>query len=358
MNWLDAPLLRALRSPAQMHQFSEADWDLAVRQARATGLLGRLGQQAMALASGLALPARVLRHFTAWNSMVALQHNAVRWEVRQIAKALATTDTPVVLLKGAAYAAADGPAAVGRTFSDVDILVPRESLGAVEHALEVGGWVTASTSAYDQRYYRQWMHELPPMVHVRRGTSLDVHHDLLPRTARLRTRPELVLAQARPLPGWPRVLVPSATDQILHSACHLFHEGEWGNGLRDLSDLDLMLRAFGAAGGTAAQLEERAGALNLLLPLAYAVRYCASVFHTPLPQGLAHALARRVRRPWMDALFMRALASAHGAMAPAGTGLALQALYVRSHWLRMPLHLLLPHLVHQAMAKRQARQAV
>lgn len=352
MNWLGSPLLRALRDPGQMRGFTEQEWDLAMRQARATGLLGRLGLYARTPSLGLALSPRLLRHFTAFDSTVALQHNAVRWEVGQIAKALATVDVPAVLLKGAAYAASAGPAAAGRTFSDIDILVPRERLGDAEHALQVDGWLVASTSAYDERYYRKWMHELPPMVHVRRGTALDVHHDLLPRTSRLRTRPDLLLADARALPAWEDVMVPSPRDQILHSACHLFHEGEWDHGLRDLSDLDLMLRAYCDDGGTAVQLTERASAMNLVLPLAYAVRYASAVFDTPLPEGLDQWLRRRVGRPWMDALFMRALASVHPGLAPGGTAIAVQALYVRSHWLRMPLHLLVPHLVHQALVKR------
>ena len=43
---------------------------------------------------------------------------------------------------------------------------------------------TTHHSAYDQRYYREWMHELPPLLHVRRQTALDVHHAIAPETAR------------------------------------------------------------------------------------------------------------------------------------------------------------------------------
>jgi hypothetical protein len=352
MNWLDSPLVRALRDADAMQAFSVPQWDLAIRQARNAGLLGRLGLLVQARAQGLQLPEGAQRHFTAAACIVARQHNAVRWEVTQISRALQGTGVNVTLLKGGAYAASGGPAAAGRTFNDVDILVPKARLADVEHALHVHGWMVKADTAYDDRYYRQWMHELPPMVHVQRGTALDVHHNLLPETARIQTRPELVMGEALALAQWSNVCVPTLADQILHSACHLFHEGEWGHGLRDLNDLHLMLGAYRADGGSGASLVARAEALNLVRPLAYAVRCTATVFATSLPAGLADALAGSGRHRWMDPVFMRAFSTAHHSMRAPGAGMAESALYVRSHWLRMPLRLLLPHLVHQATARR------
>ncbi|KQP47502.1 nucleotidyltransferase family protein [Pseudorhodoferax sp. Leaf274] len=352
MNWLDAPLLRALRTPEAMDDFSAVDWHLAISQARSAGLLGRLGLLARARADRLRLPEGADRHFTAQDCIVARQRNAVQWEVQQISEALERTGAPVMLLKGAAYAASNGPAAAGRTFNDVDILVPKAQLADVEHALHVHGWLVEASSAYDERYYRRWMHELPPMVHVQRRTTLDVHHNLLPETARIRTRPELLLAQAVALTRWPLIHVPSEVDQILHSACHLFHEGEWENGLRDLSDLHLLLSAFHMQGGSAQQLIERARVLNLLMPLTYAVHCAATVFHTRLPDGLQEGLP--VTRAWMQTTFLAAMSGAHSTLRTAGASAAQFALYVRSHWLRMPMHLLIPHLLHQATTQREA----
>ncbi len=351
MNWLQSPLLRALRRSAELAGFSASDWDLAIRQARGAGLLARLGLLVRPLAGSLRMPEGAMRLFDAQEQVVARQHNAVRWEVHQIARALADTAVPVVLLKGAAYAAGNSPAAAGRTFNDVDILVPKDRLSDVEHALHVHGWLVKSNSAYDDRYYRQWMHELPPMVHLQRRTTLDVHHNLLPETARMRTRPDLVLADAVALPDWPNIYRPSLPDQILHSACHLFHEGEWGHGLRDLNDLHLLLGAFHAQGRTADELVGRARELQLVVPLTYAVRCAATVFGTHLAEGLDQALPEIRQDRWMDALFLRALACAHHTLRTPTTAAAEMALYVRSHWLRMPLHQLVPHLVHQALVR-------
>jgi hypothetical protein len=281
------------------------------------------------------------------------QQRAVRWELVQLTRDLADLEGPVILLKGAAYAAAGLPPAPGRLFSDIDLLVPRTQLDATEAALMLGGWVGSHHSEYDQRYYRRWMHELPPMMHIRRRTVLDVHHSLLPPSARLKTPPEPIIAAARPLAEFPRFSVPDMLDQVLHSATHLFHEGEWEHGLRDLVDLDALLRAGAGDSGYWDRLLGRAEQLNLGKPLFYGLRYCAHFLETPVPEGV---IARCSGQPsaaaarLMDSLFIPAFATAHATCRVRTSGVASLALYVRSHWLRMPLHLLLPHLAYKAWA--------
>ena len=106
------------------------------------------------------------------------------------------------------------------------------------------GWATSKTTAYDQRYYRRWMHELPPLRHISRQTMLDVHHAILPITARLKPDSAKLLAASRPIAGEPRLRVLAPVDMVLHSATHLFCNEDVGNGLRDLVDLDSLLREF------------------------------------------------------------------------------------------------------------------
>jgi len=50
----------------------------------------------------------------------------------------------------------------------------------------------------------------------------------------------------------------------------------------------------------------------------------------------------------MDAVFARALAPDHASCADRFTPAARLTAYVRAHWLRMPMHLLIPHLAHKA----------
>lgn len=344
-------LLRILRAPALAADLPPAQWDLLLRQARAANLLGRLASQLDDAAHARHVPAGVGGHLDAARRLCEAQHQAVRHEVANVRDATRSLGVPVVLLKGAAYVVGGSPAARGRTFSDLDVLVPRARLNDVESALMLAGWVSAIDDAYDQRYYRQWMHEIPPMLHMRRGTGIDVHHALTPLTSRWRADSDAMLAEAVDVPGCPGIRVLQPMDQILHSATHLFLESELPNGLRDLSDLDLMLRHQSAQDADFfPHLAERARRVKLLAPLSRALRHCAALFGTPVPPALT-ATAGGAPDGWIDALYRHAYLGTHHSARTAATPLALWLLYVRGHWMRMPLPLLAVHLTRKALRR-------
>ena len=349
-------LLAVLRKPARMTALSLAQWDRLLPQARAAGLLARLAVLAEDLDLSAELPPPVRPHLTAARTLAERQRRAVLWEACKLDAALATTGMPVLLLKGAAYVLGELPPARGRLFADIDILVPKDRLGEAEARLMLHGWHATRHSDYDQRYYRDWMHELPPMTHLRRGSHLDVHHNLLPETARLKTRPERVIEAAQPLPGYRCLRLPALEDLVLHSATHLFHEGEWQHGLRDLTDLDALLRLGAARSDWWPALLERARQLNLVDPLALALRYTRRLLATPVPAAVLPEVSKSTSRltwPLRDALFLRGFATAHADCRLPGTRPAAFLLYVRAHALRMPLRLLLPHLVYKATRRRE-----
>ena len=175
-------LVSSMLDPSVLAGLNEAEWDLLIRQARAADLLGRIAISSKKVGMLDRIPAQPRMHIASAAKMAERQQRELRWEVEQIREALAPIGVPVVLLKGAAYVMAGLDAAEGRMVSDVDILVPREALVEVESALMKKGWISAAKSAYDQRYYRTWMHELPPLRHIKRGTVIDVHHAILPTT--------------------------------------------------------------------------------------------------------------------------------------------------------------------------------
>ena len=218
-------LVRTLRSPAVVARFSMSEWDTLIRQARAAGLLARLAHHLRQHGLTAAIPAMALWHFDAAETLADKQRTAVRWELQQLRAALADLDSPLIVLKGAAYVAANLPAAAGRLFNDIDILVPRERLPKAESSLMLAGWHASGLSEYDKRYYRRWMHEIPPLQHVQRATVIDVHHAILPDTARYHPDPAKLRSRAVAVEGLPGVYVLAAEDRILHSATHLFHDG-------------------------------------------------------------------------------------------------------------------------------------
>ena len=346
----DPLLLQLLRNPDALDRLNLADWDLLVRQARSAGLLAQL--QTLLTNRGLMerVPEQPRRHLD-WAHTVAERHTlAVQWEVALIRKALSQLDVPIILLKGAAYVMAGLPTAQGRIFSDIDILIPKTDLNAVEAALMLHGWATTHHDAYDQHYYRTWMHELPPMQHIRRMALLDVHHAILPETAHLRPDSEKLRSAAITLDGYDKLLTLAPVDMVLHSATHLFHDGELTHGLRDLMDIDSLLRQFSTMPSFWPTLTRRAQELDLSRPLFYALRYANLLLHTPAPPETLAELERpnRLLLALMDSLFSRALLPDHLSCSDWLTGMARHMLFIRANWLRMPPLLLARHLFHKA----------
>ena len=349
-----ALLTQALIQPESLSGLSLKDWDLLIRQARHANLLGRLAYRLTECHVLSQVPEQPRAHLESALGVAQRQTQAVQWEVNRIVQALDQLQTPIILLKGAAYIMQQLPTAQGRLFSDVDILVPKPQLEAIELALKIHGWITTHHDEYDQRYYRTWMHELPPMQHLTRETLLDVHHTILPETARYHPDPQQLLNAAMPVAGYgDRVKVLAPTDMLLHSATHLFHEGELNHGLRDLTDLDSLLRHFSAQDAAFwEKLIERAKQLDLTRPLYYALRYTTMILDTPVPPTTLRAAQVDApawfTRQLMDALFRRAFQPPHPSCEDWLTKPALWMLFVRAHWLKMPPWLLIRHLFHKA----------
>ncbi|MCH9675029.1 MAG: nucleotidyltransferase family protein [Gammaproteobacteria bacterium] len=345
-------LVEVLRDPTRITRLGGSDLDLLIRQGRAAQVLGTLRHRfhAQGLLSSLALGPR--NHLdSAWYVAERLRQNVI-WETHRICDALYHASVPVVVLKGGAYVLADLDIARGRTFNDIDILVPKSSLERVERDLRLAGWISTAENEYDQRYYRQWMHELPPMRHLNRLTVIDVHHAILPETARLHPDSEALLASAEPLDMREDLFVLEHLDMVLHSACHLFHEGEFNHGLRDLLDIDGLLRMFQDEPAFWERLQERAATLMLTRPLFYALKLSKHFFDTPTPEQTLRAIEKFGPRGGLKSvslgLFERALAPTHPSCDGPLSGVSRAVLYIRSHYLRMPPRLLIPHLVRKS----------
>lgn len=352
-------LVQVLKRPDTISQFTAVEWDLLIRQAKAANLLAHLYVVFMDRNLQSQIPDRPARHLDAAYKIAQRSAQAVRWEMTQLQEALYSLAVPIILLKGSAYVLAELPISRGRLFHDIDILVPRSMLEEVEQRLMAWGWRSTHASAYDQRYYRTWMHEIPPMKQVRRQTVLDIHHSILPLTARLKPDPRKLISRAVNDGGEGDLCWLCDVDMILHSATHLFHDGELEHGLRDLVDIAELMRGFSARPGFWTELCDRAVELDLVRPLIYAVRYVESLLDLNIPEEVQawvrdHAPGS-LSLSLMDSLFLRALRPDHASCNRRGTELARWLLYVRSHYLRMPLRLLIPHLARKAVTGEEEK---
>lgn len=337
-----------LSNPLLATEYSDEQWDRTIRLGRSAKLLARLYQLLADNDLLKVVPQKAHHHLVSASLQAQKQRMQVLWEVKLLAKELQTIGVRPILLKGGAYIYANKSAGQGRTLTDIDVLVPKEDLSRVERQLKTAGWYSDKVDDYDQHYYREWTHEIPPLIHYKRQTVLDVHHNIFPV---LRFRVDIERLMGQVCFDTDGVGTLQLYDMIIHSATHLFFEGEFESGLRDLSDMDLLFRELKPDDWL--KLKKRALELQLGRPLFYALRYSRQCFSSPIPDdiwaandaGVPNALQLRVA----DILFTRVLIPHHSLAKKPGYRLAKSLLYWRGHLLKMPLAVLVPHLLRKLM---------
>jgi hypothetical protein len=344
----------AIRAPDRSLAWTLAEWEFVVRLGRRLRLLARLAESLDAACMLHRVPEAPRRHLLAERQVSRFRTAVMVWALDRVRHALGETEYPRVLLKGAAYQAQNLPIARGRLPADIDILVPRACLDQLQRTLVADGWSETPLEEHDRRYYREWSHELPPLRHPLHAIELDVHHNILPPVARTHVDIELLFAQLRPS-GWHGWQVLQPIDQVLHSAAHLFLDSQARDRLRDLIDLDGLLRHFGSAPGFFTSLVERATELGLQQPLALAAHFCSAWLDTPIPEQTRRLLRPHLpgvtQRWWLMPTLSTLLSPTHPDLPPPRSQRVASTLFLaRYHARRMPLRLLVPHLLRKLLA--------
>jgi hypothetical protein len=349
----DTRWLAAIGDVSLVDEMAADDWQRCIRVSRRLRLLARLASALDRAGAWNRVPVEPARDLRAELALSAWRATKLAWALDRVGASLEGVAGPRVLLKGAAYMAQGLEVASGRMPSDADILVPRELLSAVQAQLLQAGWHEQPMDEHDQRYYREWSHEVPPMHHELHPVELDLHHNILPPVGRHRVDALKLLARLEPS-GWPGWQVLHPQDQLLHSACHLAYDAEPRERMRDIVDADGLMREFGERRADFwPGLVERARELGLGEPLWLVVALARAWLHTPVP---THAVAEldtlsppAWRRAWLLPLWRRLLWPTDpdrcGDWRQDTAAFMVRASYHRS---RMPLRLLLPHLMHKA----------
>lgn len=327
-------LIALMQDPSRVANTTDAQWNGLVERGRKAQLLGQLAHTLRRAGVFEQVPPAVQRHLMLDELTARRRAEAALWELKGLRRAIDSAK-PLVVLKGCAYAAAGDDNASGRLFSDVDLMVRRADLDAVESSLISVGWKPSQVDAYDSAYYRNWMHEVPPMSHVRRHTVCDLHHAINPPISRYYVQPELLFKPlVEVLPGI-QVLAP--LDRIIHCALHLLQEGEPKKLLRDLFDLHLLLRQHASGEDGMPPLLNRAEALGVGRPVQVAIGAAQCLF-------FVGNTSVKLPDSWLQRQVVRSARGEPGLR----TTLADTAVLAHSHWMKMPWRLLLPHLAHKA----------
>ena len=323
-------LARVLADPSHATTLAEDAWAGILCAARAERMLATLSHRV----AGLDLLTGVVTVLDAARADAEVGRVRALWEVEMARRALAPLNVPVVLLKGSAFVVAGLEAGQGRLVGDLDILVPRDRLDEVEAALLTAGWEWVKPDPYDDEYYRRWMHELPPMIHRTRDAMIDVHHTILPLTARQTPDARALMAASLPLDNGLFVLSPA--DMIVHAAAHLLADGDLAGGLRNLWDIRCLVNEFADEADFWATLDTRATLHGLAPEVHRALRLSTAMFGSAIPKSLD----RWDRR---DKWYRYRITARDGWGRETHRFIRF-AFYVRSHWLRMPPLMLAKHL--------------
>lgn len=313
-------LVRALRDAAMVAALDAAGWNGLIAAARAERLIGTLAYRL----EGRLVPEAARRVMDDALGESEREARQALWEADRAAEALRSLGTRVVLLKGTAYVAGGLRAGRGRFIGDLDILVAREALDVVERHLLAAGWEWVKPDPYDDAYYRRWMHELPPLIHRDRDRMIDVHHTILPLTARQTPNAAAMIGDAIPVTEGLYILSPE--DRVCHAVAHMLADGDLAGGLRNLWDIHCLLEEVNDNA-----LTTRARRHGLGPHVAQARRLAAALYGTG------------ARLTSWDRIVVRRLLSRDDWGRETGKALRF-AFYLRSHWLRMPPLMLARHL--------------
>ena len=338
--------LDLITEPDSINSYSLEQQHVFIRGARKAGLLATLAaklQQEPAIWAQL--DDGIRRHLLSALIYSERQHQQIHHEVDLMQGLLKDADFECYFLKGAGYVVREDSAHPGRIMSDVDVLVDKNNLNTFETLLLRNRWVGKKVSDYDDKYYREWAHELPPMLNVERNTTLDLHHNIVPPISNRMPDSRWFTEGALRITDKILVLRPAAT--ILHSAVHLILNEEFHHGLRDLADINNMLQTYSndEFWQDLPALARQAGFQQELL---FALQLQDSIWHNlpEVQQAICH-LQKEVKKPFHN-FWLRCYRSAIVPEISEFDNLKAQLarfmVFLRGHMQKMPLPVLIRHL--------------
>ena len=121
----------------------------------------------------------------------------------------------------------------------------------------------------------------------------------------------------------------------------------------DLVDLQSLLREFRDSAGFWRQLLSRAEELGIGRPLYFALDAVSRILEFPVPMEVMAELEPHapVTMPLLRPMFAHCLRPYHVRAEGPVVAAARFAVYIRSHYLRMPFSMLIPHLTRKAVRR-------
>ncbi len=326
-----------------------------VSEARYFNMLAQLKYLCESRGCWSSLPKKFKAQLSSASLFYENQRRKLDIEAEEITKVLTPLNVQWMYLKGGAYHLNGMVGFSGRMMNDIDILVEESAISRVESAFKDNSWVSAKISNYDEKFYRSWSQEIPPLRHLYRQVELDVHFNILPKTLKETVDGRYLFEQAVSIDSRPnqKVLKPHA--MLIHSAIHLFYESEYHKGLRDLYDIWILIENYSTQEGFWDELIDLQSKVGNEESVYLALRYSQMVYDAAIPsEVLEYYECYKPNKFYLltlDFCFLNVFTSVYPPHRKFGQGIAESILYLRGHLKRMPLRLLIPHLTKKSIDK-------
>ena len=346
-------LNRLFLKELNIEDLTEKDWEILIRQAKSVNLGSTLADKV--LKKGVNLPEKAVLHLKSEQILTSRQIEATQYEFEKLKHVFLASAVKAVLLKGAAYIALNFEFAKHRKLSDIDILVDKLAINETERELIFYGWVPHQVDDYDQAYYREWMHEIPPMKHRKRSSIVDLHHNIFPPISGVSPDASLLLDQSVFIKevGFWRLC---NEDMFIHSAVHFFLQSETQNGLRDLHDMKQLFNIFSDEDKDFPhRLLMRAKQLNMAESVILALHYMGKIFNVrysgKFENEISYVKPRLLSLWWLDFIYENILIPNHSSCETWRFNLAKYLVFWRGHIKKMPLKILIHHLFKKSFKR-------
>jgi hypothetical protein len=327
----------------QIDRLTLDDWEFVIESLRENASLARFAYHVQEDAC-VDIPQQATPHLQSELIRAMRQKQQALYECRLIDKHMREIGVTPVFLKGAAYSISDSQVGHGRLYGDIDVLVKKQDIEKSKQVLLERGWFPQTLNDYDEMYYREWAHEIPPLTHLERGTVIDLHHNLVPPISG--QAPDVSDFTQDVIETEDALTVFSPAAQTLHSAVHLFLNEDFAHGFRDLTDLHILFTTHRADTVYWERLIELAQASEFEKELQLAIRYCKSLLMTNIPEKYESRIytLRKTNFTLLDAMFNRVLLPRHPKSDSYDRSFWELLAYMRGHFMKMPFPVLVKHL--------------
>ncbi|MBF7072179.1 nucleotidyltransferase family protein [Glaciecola sp. MH2013] len=335
-------IVRLFDSPELLAEVNLADRPRVITALRQQKVLAKYAHLLFENDKADCVDDKTQRHLRNALKIAEKQKQQVAFEANEIKAALADVSEFVVFLKGAAYSLNNTEVGKGRIYSDIDVLVNKPDLLACEQSLVFHGWHGEEISDYDDKYYRKWAHEIPPMTHMHRGTSIDVHHNIIPVISK--DAPSAESLKAFIVENDSGIQSLNIDAQFVHCAVHLFRNEDYKTAFRDILDLRFMLKDLNDQ--SLCGVLSVADTLGFRYEVGLALHFVKAIFAVGIEQDLIDScLVLKPLRKKIDLfIFSTVLLPKHPMIQHKSRAWIEALAELRGHLIKMPLLLLIYHL--------------